>query len=741
MADPNPAPANESKTEDEKEAAAAASSGAAGAPPLPASKSMPRVGFASSPAGPSAQGTKRAAVLIKVMEEMQATAGPDASAQLGKIGLELVVQKLVEGGVFKKHSVNKMGREVGNWRLVWCSADLRELQWSDLDRKKVSQSLQTSELSGVGLGAESEVLKPLREAKRVRPERCLTLTFASRTLDLECTSQFDRDIWFLAFNHLLSYGRMAPADQQESAVSLARRNLRGLQTTTLAAEIETLKDQLAEAQTHVGRLQSALRKVKSDTTGEELLHPKLYRDRTQEEVQRLRQNLASAKAEANFYREDNRRVKQESAKAAAELAMIRQLQERADGSMASAEREQFEHEKAALKKELDLAVVREGIKTTAGREQFVAAATSVPLLEVPVSMLPAPAPEDEYSSSDDEDLAESEDVLALSAAERAARLRRKAMADLFSCAVHINQKEVECPRSEDRVDFYTDRVLAEVAAAAGRRPGKAKLGAAAAKAVFEAVLRGVSETQVEGDAYGATNWVAGHPELVVVVPNNSAPRTLFFEADESGLLMLSRHHFFLNDARAAMSAGTSQDRDLVWLNCTAAYTRKAGYERQEIIAPQVLLSFHTGKPRTPEEARLADQKAAAEPAVASSLLTRQMHEEAKTLSEEDLQKVRARERERVAEANAGARREDGLFCIDDGWLASWKQFLAGGPRPGPVDNAGLFEGGDAASGKVREGLKPGRDYRALPRALWDTLIDMYGGGPAIPRKGPNIYKE
>ena len=74
--------------------------------------------------------------------------------------------------------------------------------------------------------------------------------------------------------------------------------------------------------------------------------------------------------------------------------------------------------------------------------------------------------------------------------------------------------------------------------------------------------------------------------------------------------------------------------------------------------------------------------------------------EAAASDRQRLQTLRQRELDRVNHAqksSASSNLNEGWFIISDKWLRSWKAFLAGADRPGPIDNAPLLSSDGMAS--------------------------------------------
>ena len=74
--------------------------------------------------------------------------------------------------------------------------------------------------------------------------------------------------------------------------------------------------------------------------------------------------------------------------------------------------------------------------------------------------------------------------------------------------------------------------------------------------------------------------------------------------------------------------------------------------------------------------------------------------------------------------------------INNTWLDSWKAFIGGGEKPGPLSNHELLEDDGVT---VKEGLKKAKEYRGLNKSEWEVFFGAYGGGPEIIREGVDIY--
>jgi len=79
------------------------------------------------------------------------------------------------------------------------------------------------------------------------------------------------------------------------------------------------------------------------------------------------------------------------------------------------------------------------------------------------------------------------------------------------------------------------------------------------------------------------------------------------------------------------------------------------------------------------------------------------------------------------------------YIISSKWLRQWRSFVGlGQPTaesrerpPGPINNNDLFSLEGSIRTELREGVK--YDYELMEQPVWDLLVQVYGGGPAILR--------
>merc|ERR1712232_606635 len=79
------------------------------------------------------------------------------------------------------------------------------------------------------------------------------------------------------------------------------------------------------------------------------------------------------------------------------------------------------------------------------------------------------------------------------------------------------------------------------------------------------------------------------------------------------------------------------------------------------------------------------------------------------------------------------------YVVSSSWLRTWRSFVGvGAPSPetrdrppGPINNNDLFD----LEGSIRSGLMEGikYDYQIMEQPMWDSFVQIYGGGPPILR--------
>lgn len=187
--------------------------------------------------------------------------GEDAERQ--EAARRMVANKLRAGAVLLKWGRNGKSEH----RSVWVADDLSSVFWGKPKelRRKSKGELPRSSVSDVVAGLRTAVLR--RVAGKVREDCCFSIVAADRTLDFECVSGADRDLWVLAFGTLLG----DPADDVDArpapAAAPRRPSVieRQLSAETLTEEVRELRSRLAAAEAEARReaaaKEEALRRV------------------------------------------------------------------------------------------------------------------------------------------------------------------------------------------------------------------------------------------------------------------------------------------------------------------------------------------------------------------------------------------------------------------------------------------------------------------------------------------------
>jgi hypothetical protein len=133
-------------------------------------------------------------------------------------------------------------------------------------------------------------------------------------------------------------------------------------------------------------------------------------------------------------------------------------------------------------------------------------------------------------------------------------------------------------------------------------------------------------------------------------------------------------------------------------------------------------------------------------AACALLEARRQREQATAVSlhERDRQRLMGRDGKVTDEnetenGNENEEEEGGYWLMASEWWTQWRLFLAGEllEPPGPIDNRELQRSYDAAA--PRDRLKVDREYRALGPQLYAYLHSIYGGGPTLHRRTPDLY--
>lgn len=152
-----------------------------------------------------------------------------------ELGGSVMLNRLRSGGIFLKHG----SRGAPHFRFVCCSADLSRVTWTDLKAKKMatanappaSSFVLSDSVLAVTPGHATRVLRErAAHLKDSDPARCLSLTTTMRTLDLECVSEQERDLWLLTFAFLVDYTqkRKAAGIKKQQRQTQDKQTERGL---------------------------------------------------------------------------------------------------------------------------------------------------------------------------------------------------------------------------------------------------------------------------------------------------------------------------------------------------------------------------------------------------------------------------------------------------------------------------------------------------------------------------------
>jgi hypothetical protein len=159
----------------------------------------------------------------------------------------------VAGGVFQKHA---LGSSKVQHKAVWCSEDLLHIYWGDLNRKSTG-TVKASDIERIELGCHTKAFENSKNTPN--GNRCFSLLCRGRSLDLECVSQSERDLWALAFNYLFTL--QGSQDKLNAAVQSRSMQFEDLSPQVLVSQVETLTKQLQTANEHIHQLEKALKTI------------------------------------------------------------------------------------------------------------------------------------------------------------------------------------------------------------------------------------------------------------------------------------------------------------------------------------------------------------------------------------------------------------------------------------------------------------------------------------------------
>jgi hypothetical protein len=129
------------------------------------------------------------------------------NAEILKTEVDKFRNKILAGNMMTKHHKSRNPRK----RHIVITNDLRMIGWKEGASKGAFKgTLQLSEVTAVEAGA---VTKPLRRryfmGTNPKPERCFAVHGRTRSLDLECASEAQRDEWVHMLTVLLKYRKAA----------------------------------------------------------------------------------------------------------------------------------------------------------------------------------------------------------------------------------------------------------------------------------------------------------------------------------------------------------------------------------------------------------------------------------------------------------------------------------------------------------------------------------------------------
>lgn len=159
------------------------------------------------------------------------------------VGCSMMLSRLRSGGIFLKHGA----RGSPHYRLVRCSFDLSQVEWMELRGDKVHGSVPTASIVSIEYGHSTRIFRE-RAPKTSQPTHCLSLCTPSRSLDLECCSEQERQLWSLTFAFLLEHQRMQDAGGTTSAEEWSASEPRGRheRSTSIVSALDLLCDQSTE---------------------------------------------------------------------------------------------------------------------------------------------------------------------------------------------------------------------------------------------------------------------------------------------------------------------------------------------------------------------------------------------------------------------------------------------------------------------------------------------------------------
>eukprot|EP01006_Ploeotia_vitrea_P044667 TRINITY_DN66852_c1_g1_i1.p1 TRINITY_DN66852_c1_g1~~TRINITY_DN66852_c1_g1_i1.p1 ORF type:complete len:805 (+),score=436.59 TRINITY_DN66852_c1_g1_i1:26-2440(+) len=681
----------------------------------------------------------------------------------------MVMEKLISGSIFLKHAYG--GRAKPHHKHVWCNVQLNKVMWGSLDKKKVSGSFSVKDILDISVGVASKTFK--RSKYMPEAKLCFSILTRDRSLDLECVSQQERDMWVLAFNSLVDMHHKAVKSERRSKKKNKTGKLKSasasngmdrkqMSSLVLAGEVEVLNDVLKKQTAYANKLESKL--AENHIVLDESEVDDAIRKQESADEQALRLKLEKEKAEARMQElaRANELVESEAEDMRRQLELLRKAKPRASKvlpELANAEERQVEVERnralsnqvERLKMEVDAGKLRDQMLKCSTRNGYMNRLSQLPeKVVVPLSVLSSRSPadeEDSESSSDEDD----DDVKR--AHPNRSRSARQALRDSEKDVVEQKRQMItklfaRCGRVSVNGKIFrvyrdgrgSQHVLKELYDQVRIRTKHTTppLSAADARHLTMKSVVALTQTETSGDCYAALSWLVGQPDLVVISPeppyrlvmDSTAARdaALHFDVSVSAIKVSVFHFFKICDA-AIMNSSDFQDTSgdvLDHARLTHSTTKFEHVLRLarniEPLPATIEISFSELK-IAPRRERLANGA---------------------NMSPEEVNEVRQIERDMVKAASEEdkklsdrQRRRGGFYLINSRWFKAWKQFVAGGSeRPGPISNHKLF---DVDGITPLAGLKTPADYRALTPGLWKVFVDLYGGGPEIKRSTPTLY--
>ena len=131
-----------------------------------------------------------------------------------QLGCSFILNKLINGTILLKYGTHGSP----HYRYIWCSNDLKSVHWGDLQKKKIHGTVLCTQLDSILLGHTSKLFME-RQPKNSDPSNCFSLYTSQRTLDLECLSYNERELWVLCFTYLIDYTRAIQTNKQSTVTN------------------------------------------------------------------------------------------------------------------------------------------------------------------------------------------------------------------------------------------------------------------------------------------------------------------------------------------------------------------------------------------------------------------------------------------------------------------------------------------------------------------------------------------